>query len=114
MGDQSVDERSRFMAGRRMNHKARRLVDNDEMRVLMNDVQRNVLGSRFGFCGGRKRDGDDFAQFDRPTALNYGFAVHLHLPFSNEALKARAADIMEALAQNAIEALTGFGFGDGY
>jgi hypothetical protein len=43
--------------------------------------------------------------------LNYGLAVHPHMAFSNKALKARAADVIETLAQNAVEALTGFRFG---
>ena len=43
MADQRIDQRSRRVAGRRVSDEARRLVDDDQMLVLEDDVERYVL-----------------------------------------------------------------------
>jgi uncharacterized protein DUF6476 len=112
MSNQCVDERSGFMAGGGVNHKSCRLVDNDQMGILIDHFEGNRFGLRCRILDGR--DGYRYfgTGFDLVARLNYGLAVHPHMAFGDKALKARAADIIEALAQNAIEALTGFGIGD--
>ena len=42
-GNQPVDERSAGVAGRRMHHDARRLVDDEQVLVLVRDPERHVL-----------------------------------------------------------------------
>jgi hypothetical protein len=81
------------------------------MGILIDHIERNRLGLRYGIPGGREGCGNFGTGFDPVARLNYGLAVHPHMAFGDKPLKARAADIIEALAQNAIEALTGFGFG---
>jgi hypothetical protein len=44
MIEQGVNERARFVAGGRMNDEPLRLVDNDNIRVLVDDIKRNILG----------------------------------------------------------------------
>jgi hypothetical protein len=112
VGDQRVDERSRSMAGGGVDYQSRRLVDNDQMRILIDDIESDCLGLRYGILGGREGGGNFRARFDPVARLNYGLAVHPHMAFGDQTLKARAADIIEAPAQNAIETLTSFGFGD--
>ena len=48
MGDQRVDQRAVGIAGRRMDDKARRLLDDDEVLVLVNHSKRDVLALRRG------------------------------------------------------------------
>ena len=48
MSNQGIHERSGPIAGRRMHHEAARLVDNDNVVVLVDDRKRDVLGVRFG------------------------------------------------------------------
>ena len=43
MGDQRVDQRAGLVAGRRMHHEALRLVDDDDVVVLVDDIERDIL-----------------------------------------------------------------------
>ena len=53
MGDQRVDQRAGLVAAGRMHDEPRRLVDDQQMRVLEDDVQRDILALRLGGLGGR-------------------------------------------------------------
>ncbi len=53
MGDQRVDQRARRIAGAGMHHESGRLVDDDELVVLIDDIERDGLGARLG-RGGRR------------------------------------------------------------
>ena len=55
MGDQGVDQRAVGIAGGRMHDEARRLVDDDEVLVLVDDLQRDVLALRHCRRGRRHR-----------------------------------------------------------
>ena len=46
MRDQRVDQRAIGLPRGRMNHKASRLVDDNQMRILKQDIQRNILPLR--------------------------------------------------------------------
>ena len=46
MGDQRIDQRAVGIARRRMHHQPRRLVDDDEVLVLVDHVERNILALR--------------------------------------------------------------------
>ena len=46
MRDQRVDQRAGPVAGGRMHHEALRLVDHDQVVVLVDDIERDVLGLR--------------------------------------------------------------------
>src|SRR5687768_13750961 len=111
VGDQRVHERSGFMAGGGMDDETGRLVDHNQMGVFIDYIEFDGLGA--GACVHRSGNRHRHLRtgFDAVARLNYGLAVHPHMAFSNKALKARAADVIETLAQNAVEALTGFRFG---
>ena len=46
MGNQRIDERSRFMSGRRMHHEPGRLVDDEQIFVLEDNFERDVFAQR--------------------------------------------------------------------
>ena len=51
MGDQRVDQRTGLVAGGRMHHQAPRLVDDDDVVILIDDVERDILTRRLGGDG---------------------------------------------------------------
>jgi hypothetical protein len=110
-GEQPVDERAVGIAGARMDDKTGRLVDHNQMGVFIDYIELDGLGAGAGVHRSGNRHRHLRTGFDAVARLNYGLAVHPHMAFSNKALKARAADVIETLAQNAVEALTGFRFG---
>ena len=56
MGDQGIDQRAVGIAGGGMHHQSGRLVDDDQVLVLVDHVQRNILALRHGAA--RLRHGD--------------------------------------------------------
>ena len=46
MGDQRIDQGSRFMTGGRMHHEPPRLVDDDDVVILVDDIERDILAGR--------------------------------------------------------------------
>lgn len=97
------------MARRGMNDKAGRLVDNDEVRILIGDIETHCFarGSRIA-----QRRNDDLnlgTRFDPVAGLHYGPPVDLHAAFGDQTLKARAAHVIEMLAENPVEAGACFG-----
>jgi hypothetical protein len=57
MVQQGVDQRTIGIARRRVDDQPRRLVDHDQVRVFVNDRQRNILGHRFRRRRFRHADG---------------------------------------------------------
>lgn len=50
MGDESIDQGAGRIARCGMDHQARRLVDDNEMLILIDDIKRYVFGLRQGGC----------------------------------------------------------------
>jgi hypothetical protein len=67
--EQRVDERAARVPGAGMDHQAGRLVDHHDVRIVVQDAERQ----RFGFGNGRRRarnaDGDDQRVGDEGTGL---------------------------------------------
>ncbi len=61
MADERVDQRALGVAGRRMDDEPRRLVDDDQMLVLVDDVERQVLAEERGILRRRRVEGDSRA-----------------------------------------------------
>jgi Family of unknown function (DUF6476) len=112
MGDQRVDEGSRVMAGGRMNDEARRLVDDDQVVVLIDDCQAHRFGAGRGIGRFRDRHSYPGGRFDPEARLHYGPPVHLDAPREDQALDARTADFIETLRQQTVETLARVGLLD--
>ena len=56
MGDQRVDQRACVVAGGRMHHHADRLVDDDQVLVFKDDIERDRLAAGLGRSGRRHVD----------------------------------------------------------
>ena len=103
---ESVDERSRRMTRTWVNDHSWRLVDDDDVRVLMKDFQRR----RFGLDGGRHRlrqiYDDSIAGMHRKIGANVA-PTHTHSSVSNELLDLRPGMIRQNRDEESIEALSG-------
>ncbi len=64
MGDQRVDQRAGLVAGGRMHHEARGLVDDDDVVVLIDDIERDILAGGLGRDRFRHVDCDRIARGD--------------------------------------------------
>ena len=110
MVEQRVDQRSVEIAGRRMNDQARRLVDDQQMLVLEDDLQRNVLR----FVVRRRRLGDRNAQaLRRPRTLvagsRTGLPAGFHGAASDQGLQPFAREGRDGGGERAVKAPAGMG-----
>ena len=64
MGDQRIHQRSRGVSGGRMHHEPCRLVDDDDVLVLIDDVERDVFSRRLGLLGLGHVHHDQVARID--------------------------------------------------
>src|SRR5678816_2913962 len=103
---ESVDERSRRMTRTWVNDHSWRLVDDDDVRILVKDFQRR----RFGLDGGRHRlrqiYDDSIAGMHRKIGANVA-PTHTHSSVSNELLDLRPGMIRQNRDEESIEALSG-------
>jgi len=107
MGQQRIDQRAILIAGGRMHHKPCRLIQHNQIRILMQDRQRNILWLWQGRDGGR-----DFKRVKRAGANGVcGFAEHLTIPAgmarNNQGLDAGAGERTYRLSKEAIGAGAG-------
>ncbi len=86
-----------------MHHEAGRLVDDDEVVVLGDDVERDVLRLRLGGLGRRHLDGEDLAGRDLGRAAGDGIAATQHPAFGDQRLQPRAAELEQVVCQHAVE-----------
>src|SRR5271165_268214 len=81
MMDERIDQRAPRVAGRRMNDETGRLVDHNEMLVLIDDVERQVLAEQRRLLGFRRLEGDSHAygephrRIARDRAVDPNFAL---------------------------------------
>ncbi len=60
--EERVDEGAVFMSRRRMDHQIRLFVEDQEVGILKQDIQRNLLGNDLGWGGVRPGDLDQVAR----------------------------------------------------
>src|SRR5437660_242503 len=70
--DRSVDQRAARMSRGRMHHEAGRLVDDDDVLVLVDDVERDILSLRGGIGGFRHVDYDRITGADMISGVADG------------------------------------------
>lgn len=104
MGDKCIDERTGGITGSRMHHETGRLLDHDQVAVLVDDFQ----GDRFAAWLGIERPGHldkvGFALFDPVIGVSYRFSVVRNAPFLDQLLETRTAEFGERGGQKPIEA----------
>ena len=71
---QGVDQRAAGAAGGRVDHHADRLVDDDQLVVLVEDVERDVLGLGIWVLGRRRSEQQSVARLDLGLGLDARFA----------------------------------------
>ena len=74
MGDQRVDQRAGLVAGGGMHHQALGLVDDDDVVVLVDDIERDILARGLGGDGFRHVDCDRIACGDMISGVADGGA----------------------------------------
>ena len=107
MGNEGVDQCAGPIACCRVNNEACRFVDDDQLIVFINHVQRNILRTRNRIFRLRNGDGDLFARFDPVVRLQYLHTVGGRLTLFNQRLVAAAAKFRELETQKAINSVTG-------
>ena len=95
MGDQGIDQGAVGIAGRRMHHQPRRLVDDDQVLVLVDHVERNILALRAWPARRAARCTlIGLARFDPVVGVFYRLRVaQRHRARFQQLLKARAGEI---------------------
>ena len=101
---QRVDQRTVLMTGSRMHHHAARLVDNNHIAVLKNDIQRNILRRKLCVLdlGGRKLN--NIARNAFVVFLN-GFAVYADLAAVKQLLRRGACKFRNTARKESVDAL---------
>ncbi len=104
MEQQRVHERSRPVARRGVHHHSGRLVDYEQVRVLVRDRQRDGFGQDRRRHGRRQLEVDRVAR-DGPPALAGRRGVHEHAALRDELRDARAREVRTAGGEIGVEAL---------
>ena len=102
--EQGVDQRVVLVAGCRMHHQPRRLVQNQQEIVLEQNVERDFLGLRFGGPRFGPVHFDLFARVGVMRGLD-GLAVDADVALLNQPLDAAARHRRELAAQVSIQSL---------
>ena len=113
MGDQGVDQRSCRVSRSRVHHKARGLVDDDDVLVLVDDLKRDRLAPGFGFDRLRQVDYDRLARRDMISGVAHGGGSDPHLAFEDQRFQPRPRQLGQSRREHAVEAHETFGAGDG-
>ena len=105
MGDERVDERAARMPRRRMHDEPGRLVDHDEVVVLVDDRERNRLRLRLGRHDRRHDERDARARARLERRIAHNGIVDGDAPVADQRLQAAARQVGEGARQDAVEPL---------
>ena len=104
--DQPVDERPRRVARRRVHDDPRRLVDHEQVLVLVGDTQRNVLADDLSARHLRELDLEPLPAL-QPAALGDALAVQRRRPAFDQALGRTAGADLRHSGEKPVEPLAG-------
>ena len=90
MGDQRIHQRAGLVARGRMHHEAAGLVDDDDVVILIDDVERDIFRSRFGRGGFRNVDCDRIAGGDMISGVANGGVLDGDLAREDQRLQPRS------------------------
>ena len=105
MGDERVDERAARMPRRRMHDEPGRLVDHDEVVVLVDDRERDRLRLRLGRHRRRHDERDARARARLERRIAHDGVVDGDAPVADQRLQAAARQVGEGARQDAVEPL---------
>jgi hypothetical protein len=103
MREQGIDEGAVDIPGPRMHDETRGLIDDDEGRILIDHIEGDRLRFRLRAHRRRQSDSEAVTRFDRVIHVLYGRGPERHAALADQGLEARAAQLREAGAQEAIE-----------
>ncbi len=109
MEQQRVDQRASVMPGGRMHHHARRLVDNDDVGILMADHERDVLRLRQRLLQIGHAQGDAFARFHLARGIDLRLAGDIGMAGLDHRLDAAARERGHKPGQRLVEPHPGLG-----
>lgn len=112
MRDKGVYEGTGFIAGRRMNHKPGRFIENDQIIILLKNGKTDGFADRYGGCRRWNIQNKLHAYADRLGRFTQTETVTGQTPFINQVFDAGARQVRKAGRQHAIRALTGEFLGD--
>ena len=107
MGDERVDQCAAVMAGGRMDDEPGRLVDHDELLVLMDDAERDRLALRLGRRRSRDFEHDLGARLHPRRGLADHRAGDPDPPVAHQRLQAAARQVAEGARQHPVEPVGG-------
>jgi len=93
MGDQRVDKRAIPVARSRMYDQAGRLVNDNQMFILKNDIKRYIFGLRDRINRLRHIERNEVARLDPVVGCDHLFAIELELAGLDQRLQARPAEL---------------------
>ena len=102
VGEQGVDERAVLVAGRGVHDHAARLVDDDEVVVLIHHVQRQVLRYQLRGSGVRQRDDKRVARRGLIVFL-HGCAVFRHRALREQPLGGAARELGQRARKESVD-----------
>ena len=105
MGDERVDERAVGIAGRRVNHQPRGLVDDDEMCILETDTERDRLRLRRCILRFGENYDESLADFHLARGVTDHDAVIANLARQDQLLEPAAGVLGHPRLQGAVEPL---------
>ena len=103
MGDQRVDQGASLVAGGGMHDQPFWLVDDDDVVVLMDDIERDSLAGGLGGDGFRHVDCDRIALRDMISGVADGGAFDADLACQDQRFQPRARQLGQARRQHAVE-----------
>ncbi len=112
MGDERIDQRTGPMPGGRMHDQPFGLVDDDDVVVLINHVQRNGLGSRLGRCGFRNVDDDGGAGIDAVAGITDRAPIDDNGTGLDQRLQPRPRKLGDTCGKHAVEPSAGLAVQD--
>ena len=106
MVQQRIHQRAVRIAGGRVHHHALGLVHHQQRVVLINDIQRNILGDDLHRAGRRHFHGDVLAG-NRLGVFGRRTSAAQHQPLFHQLLDAASGQFRKALGQQAVQPLAG-------
>lgn len=105
MRDQPIDEGAVLVPRRRVHDEPCRLVDDDEILVLMDDGERQSLAERLGGKRRRNAEIDPAASPDLARGIAHHDPVAAHEALAHQALEPGTGEIVEHAGKDAVEPL---------